>query len=247
MTRQVVGLHSCKEVLKVRPQAVRVVYVVPDFEKDHDLKNLAESARKRGLKVEKRDEAFLRKIAASHQGVCIEVSSSPTLDLEEISDDPNEPMVLVGLDEVTDPQNVGAVLRTAWLSGAKGVLVTERRSAHLTPAVCKVASGGAEHVPVVISTNMGSDLSLLKQKGFWIFGLAGGAESKSIFTMDLPPRILWLTGSEERGLRTSTRKLCDELVAIPQVDAEASYNASVATGMALFESSRQARKHKLNS
>lgn len=247
MTRQVVGIHACKEVLKVRPEAVESITLIADYERSADLKVFGDFAKKRGVKLFKKDEASLKKIASSHQGVCLSVKGAPELNLEEISDDPNEPMILIALDEVSDPHNVGAVLRSAWLTGTEALLVTDRRAAHLTPAVCKVASGGAEHVPMHVCSNLGSDLSYLKEKGFWIFGLAGGPDSKSLFKLDLPPRMVWLLGSEDKGLRSSTRKLCDELVAIPQVDSEASYNASVAAGIALFESRRQAAKAVLNS
>jgi 23S rRNA (guanosine2251-2'-O)-methyltransferase len=247
MTRQVVGIHACREVLKVRPEAVESITLITDFERSADLKIFGDFAKKRGVKLFKKDDAFLKKIASSHQGVCLAVTAAPELEFEEISNDPNEPMVLMALDEVSDPHNVGAILRTAWLTGTRGLLVTDRRAAHLTPAVCKVASGGAEHVPLYISGNLGTDLSYLKEKGFWIFGLAGGANSKSLLQMDLPARVLWILGAEDKGMRSSTRKLCDELVAIPQQDPEASYNASVAAGIALFESLRQSAKAVLNS
>lgn len=243
MTRQVVGIHACKEVLKIRPESILEIHLRKDFERNQELNEFANFAKRRGIKVLKKDEAELKKVAASHQGVCLLVKDAPELDLENFSDDPNQPVTLIGLDEISDPHNVGAILRTAWLTGAEGLLVTDRRAAHLTPAVCKVASGGAEHIPMYVSNNLGSDISYLKEKGFWIFGLAAGPESKSILQLDLPPRVLWLIGSEDKGLRTSVRRFCDEIVSIPQSSSSASYNASVAAGMALFESLRQSQKH----
>jgi 23S rRNA (guanosine2251-2'-O)-methyltransferase len=239
MTRQVVGLHAARETLKVRPQAVRAVLLAKDFNRVPELNSLAQQAQRLGLKVLVRDEQALRKVATSHQGVCLEVSEDPQFDIDDLSDDPNDIKTLIALDEVSDPHNVGAILRTAWLSGVHGLLVTDRRSAQLTPAVCKVASGGAEHVPLGVAKNWLGDLTTLKEKGFWIFGLAAGAGSKSIFTLNLPPRVVWIVGAEDKGLRTATRKLCDEIVQIPQADPSASLNASVAVGMAMFESARQ--------
>jgi 23S rRNA (guanosine2251-2'-O)-methyltransferase len=241
MTRQVVGLHAAKEVLKVRPQQVQDVFLVKDFERSRELNELAEMARRHRLKVTPKDDGFLKKIAPSHQGVCVVVRGAPELQLEDFSDDSQDRQVLMALDEVSDPHNVGAILRTAWLTGATALLVTDRRAAHLTPAVCKVASGGAEHVPLHVSTNLGSDLSYLKEKGFWIFGLAGGPGSKSLVDLRLPERVVWVLGSEDKGLRSSTRKLCDEIIGIPQLDPDASFNASVAAGMVFFETFRQSK------
>ncbi len=240
MTRRVIGLHSAREVLDVRPQAVREIILRKGFERSQDLKIFSDFAKSRRLRVTVRDEGFLDKIASHHQGVCIVVEGAPELSYEKIDQlKDTDQMILLALDEISDPHNVGAILRTAWLAGVQGVLVPEMRSAHLTPATMKVASGGAEHVPLHVVSNLPSDLSYLKDKGFWIYGLAGEAGSTAITSVQLPNKVIWVVGSEERGLRSTVRKVCDELVAIPQTSAKASYNASVAAGMAIFETVRQ--------
>ena len=142
------------------------------------------------------------------------------------------------LDGIEDPHNLGAILRTSWLTGVHGVLIPEDRAVGLTPTVHKVACGGVEHVPVEETTNFSNYAEDLKKKGYWIYGLSPRGK-KSIFELDLPEKVVWAIGAEDKGMRVTTERLCDELVFIPQSSASASYNASVATAMALTETLRQ--------
>ncbi|MEK6554604.1 MAG: 23S rRNA (guanosine(2251)-2'-O)-methyltransferase RlmB [Bdellovibrionota bacterium] len=190
------------------------------------------------MKVHSREETALNKIAPSHQGVAVFMKDSPTFDLEELDADDQEKVIIMALDEITDPHNVGAILRSAWLMGVKALLVPEHRAGHLTPSVIKVASGGAEHVPMIVVKNLVQDLKYLKDKGFWIFGLAGEGRATLLKTR-VHEKIVWVVGSEEKGIRSSVRGVCDELVQIPQTSSEASFNASVASSIALYETVRQ--------
>jgi 23S rRNA (guanosine2251-2'-O)-methyltransferase len=236
MQRKVVGLHAAKAVFEVRPRAIQEVFLRRDFERSQELKQFAHFAKTRNLKIQVRDEGFFDKIAFSHQGVCLVVDEAPELD--EASILAPGPCTLIALDEITDPHNLGAIIRTAWLLGAKGIYVPEVRSAHLTPAVCKVASGGAEYVPVIPVSNLARELNYLKDKGFWAFALDGKA-TKSIGSLKFPDKILWVIGSEDKGIRSPILKACDEVVSIPIATKGASFNASVAAAMALFETARQ--------
>ena len=238
MKRTVIGIHSAKEALKIHPQSVTEIWLRSDYKKISDLAPIAQWAEKNRVKLLSKDDGALNKIAPSHQGVAVFLKDAPYIDLEDLAASPDEKLVVLALDEITDPHNVGALLRTAWLLGVKALLVPEHRSSHMTPSVAKVASGGAEHVPLLVSSNLISDLKYLKDKGFWIFGLAGEAKS-TLLNTQIHEKIVWVVGSEEKGLRSSVRGVCDELVKIPQTSPEASFNASVAASIALFETFRR--------
>ncbi len=238
MARQVVGIHSSKEALNVRPNEITEVILRKGYERNKDLVPFFEFAKKRRLPFKEKPDGFLEKICRHHQGVCLTLKSGPEFPWQKIQDDENSPMTLLALDEIADPHNLGAIMRTAWLMGVDGLIVTDKRSASLTPTAIKVASGGAEHIPVDFATNLHAELKALKDNGFWIYGLAGEA-TNGIHQLSLPERVIWVVGSEESGLRAPVRKICDELVSIPQLSPGASYNASVATAMALYETRRQ--------
>lgn len=251
--RVVIGLHASREVLKVRPYSVQEVWLKEGAERNHDLSPFIDFARKNRIPLHIKKEAQLDRVASSHQGVCLYVNETPQLSLESLGtaesgnqeqgcrhdqDHSQKKIILLALDEVSDPHNVGAALRTAWLLGAKGILVTKMRSAHLTPAATKVASGGAEHVPLIVVDNLVSELRTLKDNGFWIYGLAAEAQS-NLWGTRFHERVVLVVGSEDKGLRSTTANVCDELVSIPQVDHAASFNASVAAALALYEVARQ--------
>ena len=142
------------------------------------------------------------------------------------------------LDEVTDPHNFGACLRSADAAGVDAVIVPKDRSAPLNQTVRKVASGAAETVPVVMVTNLSRSLKALQERGVWLCGAAGEAE-KTLFQQDLTGPLALLMGSEGKGLRRLTREACDYLVAIPMAGEVSSLNVSVAAGVCLFEAVRQ--------
>lgn len=238
MKRTVIGIHSALEAIKVNPRSILEIWMRSDYKRIQELQPIVQFAEKNRIKLQARDDGSLNKIAASHQGVVLFMKDSPTLDLDSLSSEDHEKTILLALDEITDPHNVGAILRSAWLMGVKALLVPELRSSHLTPAAIKVASGGAEHVPVVVVGNLVNELKSLKDKGFWVFGLAGEGSS-TLLNTKIHEKIVWVVGSEEKGLRSTVRSVCDEVVKIPQASPEASFNASVAASIALYETVRQ--------
>lgn len=234
--RVVIGTHAINEVLKVRPKQVKGFWIRQGFENSGDLRDMHDLALKHHIKVELKAEAALEKFGPSQQGAAIFVDGAPEFDMASL-EGLDKSMVLI-LDGIEDPHNLGAILRTSWLVGAQGVLIPEDRAVGLTPTVHKVACGGVEHVPVEETTNFANYAEELKKQGYWIYGLSPRGK-RSIFELELPDKVVWAIGSEDKGMRVTTERLCDELVFIPQASSSASYNASVATAMALTETLRQ--------
>ncbi|MEK2690134.1 23S rRNA (guanosine(2251)-2'-O)-methyltransferase RlmB [Bdellovibrio sp. GT3] len=234
--RIVVGNHAIKEALAVRPRAVKGLWLKNGWETSGDLREIEELARKNKITADIKQDTVIDKFGSSHQGAALFLDKAPEFDMNDL--DQHENSILLMLDGIEDPHNLGAILRTSWLVGGHGVLIPEDRAVGLTPTVHKVACGGAEHVPVEATTNFSKYAETLKEKGYWIYGLSPRGK-RSIFELDLPEKVIWAIGAEDKGLRVTTERLCDELVFIPQTSASASYNASVATAMALTETLRQ--------
>ena len=176
-----------------------------------------------------------------HQGVVAEVSPSQVWGeamLDELLDRTEGAPLLLVLDGVTDPHNLGACLRSADAAGALAVIVPKDKSATLTPVVRKVACGAAEVIPLVAVTNLARTLEKLQQRGLWVVGTAGEAEV-SIYDQDLTGPTILIMGAEGKGMRRLTREHCDYLVKLPMAGSVSSLNVSVATGVCLFEALRQ--------
>lgn len=234
--RLTIGIHSVREALRVRPHAVRLLALRDDFERAPQLKELAELAGFSSITIKALSGHDLDALGSGHQGAAAILTENPTLDFEALAE--LKTCVLVACDGLEDPANLGSVLRSAWLLGAKGVLVPQDRSVSLTTAAAKVASGGAEHVPVEVVSNLPRELERLREAGFWIFGLAEAGKGRP-WDFKLPEKIVWVVGSESAGLRVTVERVCDELVRLPQVEGGSSFNAAVALTMALYESARQ--------
>ena len=148
-----------------------------------------------------------------------------------------EKSLVAFLDGITDPHNLGAILRTAWLLKVDGLFIPKNRRVDLTPTVCKVASGGAEYVPVE-SCQFQSQLQWFKNRGYWIYGLS--EKSKHSFSSQkTASKTVLVVGAEDRGLRSSTKKFCDRQLSLPQSTLEASYNVSVAFALCAYECQKQ--------
>jgi 23S rRNA (guanosine2251-2'-O)-methyltransferase len=176
-----------------------------------------------------------------HQGVVAEVSPSQVWGeamLEELLDRREGPPLLLVLDGVTDPHNLGACLRTADAAGALAVIVPKDKSATLNATVRKVACGAAEVIPLVAVTNLARTLEKLQQRGLWLVGTAGEAEQE-LYQQDLTGPTVLIMGAEGKGMRRLTRDHCDYLVKLPMSGSVSSLNVSVATGVCLFEAVRQ--------
>lgn len=230
------GIHAVSELLKVRPQAVSQLWIREKFEDHPELKKIFDRAQQARIKIAPQSPGALDKIISSHQGVLAFTDEQPEMDWEKIKK--SEKSVLLALDEVEDPHNLGAVMRTAWLFGAEGILLPEHRTADLSPAVSKVAQGAAEHIPVERDNALPQRLESLKEHGFWVLGLSHKGK-QGLFKLEVPAKVIWVLGSESGGLRKSVEGVCDDLIAIPQSNPEASYNVSVAAAVAMAETFRQ--------
>ncbi|HEX4922815.1 MAG TPA: 23S rRNA (guanosine(2251)-2'-O)-methyltransferase RlmB [Bdellovibrionales bacterium] len=234
--RCVVGIHAVRELLKVRPRAVDQIWLRDRYQDHPDLKELNETAQRLKVRVHQHPVGALDKVIGAHQGVLAFTQEQPEIDWDDLKT--REKAVVLALDEVEDPHNLGAVMRTAWLFGAQGILIPEHRSADLSPAVSKVAQGAAEHIPVEKDNALPQQLERLKEMGFWILGLSHKGK-QGLFELEIPQKVVWVLGSESGGIRKSVEGVCDDLIAIPQSNPEASYNVSVAAAVALAETFRQ--------
>ncbi len=237
--RWVVGIHSCTEALKVRPKGVREIWLRSDWTSSQALRELQAVASDSRIAIREKTPGQLDAVGSGHQGVAVAMNQSPQVDWEKLK--LAETSLVLILDGIEDPHNLGAMLRTAWLAGADAIFTPTDRAVGLTPAVCKVASGGAEHVPVEAETNIGTLISKLKETGFWVYGLSEAGRNRP-WDLKLAGKIAWVIGSEAGGIRTATERACDELVRLPQASTGSSYNASIACAMALSETCRQIGK-----
>ena len=238
------GLHSVRMLIERHPERVRRVLLVGgrDAGRVAELRALASKA---GVAVENADAAQLDRLAEGerHQGVVAELnprSGDPETQLEQALEAAGTAPLLLVLDGVTDPHNLGACLRSADAAGVDAVIAPRDRAAGLTPVARKVAAGAAETLPFVQVVNLARTLRELKERGIWLVGTTGDAD-KSLYDLDLRGPIAIVMGSEGEGMRRLTRECCDELVRIPMAGAVESLNVSVATGVVLFEAVRQRR------
>ena len=237
--RVVFGFHAVLARLRADPRSVIEVFLDENRNdgRGKDLVALAERAGVRLLRVPtKRLDGFYG--GGRHQGVVARVEvKSLSHSIDEIVEQVEKPLLLV-LDGVTDPHNLGACLRVANAAGANAVIAPKDRAAGISPAVSKVASGAAESTPYVMVTNLARTLAELKERNIWIVGADERAE-KTLYQADLPESIAWVLGAEGDGMRRLTRESCDLLVRIPMKGEVESLNVSVSAGVCLFESVRR--------
>jgi len=239
-TRHLFGFHAVIARLRAQPQSVRGLYV-GNARHDRRVRELIERADAAGVAVHAVDDARLGALAGNdkHQGVVAAVvGGMPQQTLDDVLENLAEPPLLLVLDGVTDPHNLGACLRSADAFGAHAVIVPKDRAVGVNATVAKAASGAADTVPVISVTNLARAQRDLKARGVWLLGAeASGAES--LFDADLTGPIAWVLGAEGTGLRRLTRELCDRLVSIPLLGTVESLNVSVAAGICLFAARRQ--------
>lgn len=241
------GIHAVRTLLTRYPHRVRQVWLMQGGEAVTRLQEVRVLAENAGLAVHASRAEELDRLAAGerHQGVVAEVAprpGDPETQLEEALESLGDtPALLLVLDGVTDPHNLGACLRSADAAGVAAVIVPRDRAAGMTPVVRKVAAGAAETVPLVAVVNLARTLRELKERGLWLVGTSDDAQ-RTIYDVDLTGPTVVVMGSEGEGMRRLTRETCDELVAIPMAGAVESLNVSVATGVVLFEAVRQRRR-----
>lgn len=246
MSEEIVyGLHAVSAALKHEPERVVGLWV-DRKRRDARLREVLELAETAGVPVHMEDGQALDRLSggARHQGVFARCRAPARAwsedDLDSVLAAIEGPPLLLVLDGVQDPHNLGACLRSADAAGVHAVIAPADRSAGLTPTARKVACGAAESVPFIQVTNLARTLRELKERGIWLVGAAGEAEH-DLYTMDLRGASALVLGAEGKGMRRLTRDECDYLARIPMAGQVESLNVSVATGIFLFEAVRQRR------
>lgn len=238
---QVYGLHAVAALVAEDPGRIRVLHVQRG-RRDRRMSELLDAARALGIRIEVADRAWLdRRCDGSHQGVVADCHALTPLSEREFEahwPELKSPHLLLVLDGITDPRNLGACLRSANAAGVQAVLLPRRRSAPLSETALKTAAGGAEGLMLVEVANLARRLEWLKAQGVWLIGTAGDADLPW-HRADLTGSCAIVLGSEGTGMRALTARLCDALVAIPMRGRVSSLNVSVAAGILLFEAVRQ--------
>ncbi|PWW46369.1 23S rRNA (guanosine(2251)-2'-O)-methyltransferase RlmB [Melaminivora alkalimesophila] len=239
------GFHAVGVRLKTAPQSIIEVYHDAS-RRDARMRQFLERAREAGVRLIEADGVRLARLAGSagHQGVAARVqalaqthSLDERLDALEAEEGAAPPLLLV-LDGVTDPHNLGACLRVADGAGAQAVIAPKDHAAGINATVAKVASGAAETVPYFMVTNLARTLGELKERGIWVIGTSDDAQ-QTLYDVDLKGPVALVLGAEGTGMRQLTRKSCDQLVRIPMRGAVESLNVSVASAVCLYEALRQ--------
>ena len=236
------GIHPVFEALASQRRTVHQIYLQHDFKSDR-LIQLASLATKSGIPTKTAGSSEIKNLAgtSSHQGVAAKVDRYPLASVSDIlvaAEDRGRPHFLLLLDNILDPQNLGAIVRTALCVGVDGVIMPKDRSAAITPAVSKASAGALEHILLSRVTNLVQTIKQCKEHGLWVVGLDKKAEL-TLYDGEMTGSIAIVLGGEQKGLRPLVKKNCDFLVSIPQHGAVDSLNASVAAAVTLYEALRQ--------
>jgi 23S rRNA (guanosine2251-2'-O)-methyltransferase len=239
-TKVLFGFHAVTVRLKTAPQSITEIHV-DATRRDARMRQFVERAREAGAKIVDSDDERLSKLVGTHrhQGVVARVQPLALRhSLDDVLDEVEGPPLLLVLDGVTDPHNLGACLRVADGAGAHALIAPKDHAVGLNATVAKVASGAAETVPYLMVTNLARTLNELKERDIRIVGTSDDAP-KSLYEVDLSGPVALVLGAEGPGMRQLTRKTCDELVRLPMKGAVESLNVSVASGICLYEALRQ--------
>lgn len=236
------GLHAVEALLQRQPDRILRLCLYQE-RNDKKMETILHLAKKQGVTIEQASRQELDRMTqeANHQGVvacCTKSSVYSESDLKQLLQQTDSPPLVLVLDGVQDPHNLGACFRSADAAGVHAIIAPKDKSVGLTPVVSKVASGAMETVPFVQVTNLVRALEILKEMGIWIYGAAGEA-TQTIYQTDFSGPTAIVLGAEGAGLRRLTREHCDVLVKIPMRGSVSSLNVSVATGVFLFEVVRQ--------
>ncbi len=236
------GFHPVQEALRAGRRQFENIIVAEDLDSNR-ARQLAEEAALHHTRVERMTPGQLRALTRSDhpQAVAARVSAYPYVSLNTIiAHCGQRPAFIVVLDSIVDPQNLGALIRSAHCAGVDGVVIAKDRAAGASPAVSNISAGALEHTLVARVTNIAKSINTLKGAGIWVYGLAAHAP-QSIYESDWREPVALVIGSEQRGLRPLVRKACDSTVSIPQQGKIDSLNASAAGAVAMFEVVRQRR------
>lgn len=238
------GLHAVEKFIKQSPQLVYQLSFIKGHLNNRQ-RSVYDYAVSLGLSPEYVAKSAFNKVDGNHQGVMALVAKRPDLtesDLLTIMENASNPLFIF-LDEVQDPHNLGAILRTADAVGVDAVIIPKHNSVGMNPTVRKVASGAADNVKLIVVSNLTRTLKEMQQAGMWMVGLDGDTD-QTIYDQDLTGSIGIVMGTEGSGLRRLTRESCDYLAAIPMVGVVESLNVSVATGITVYEAFRQRQQAK---
>jgi 23S rRNA (guanosine2251-2'-O)-methyltransferase len=241
------GIHAVREALEAGSAFDRIV--IAKGRQDARIEDIVQLARERGIAVRFEDRAQLDRLANSrdHQGVVAIAAARAASTLQDILDRANHSKgqqgLVVLLDGVEDPHNLGAIIRTALAAGAHGVVIPERRAAGLTDTVARASAGALAHLPIAKVTNLARSMEELKEAGYWLVGLDEDGE-KPYTEVDYTSPTGIVMGGEGKGLHDLTRKRCDFVVSLPTAGPVKSLNVSVAAGVVLFEALRQRNKNE---
>ena len=239
------GIHAEKEALEAQRPIEHIV--IAKGRQDTRIEEIVQLARKKSIPVRFEDRSQLDRLANSkdHQGVVALAAARAAAALDDILASANQARagLIILLDGVEDPHNLGAIVRTALAAGAHGVVIPERRAAGLTDTVARSSAGALAHLPVAKVTNLARAMGELKQAGYWLVGLDERAD-KTYTEVDYTSRVGIVLGSEGQGLHELTRKRCDFVVSLPTTGPVKSLNVSVAAGVVLFEAIRQRNRRK---
>ncbi|NIA19628.1 MAG: 23S rRNA (guanosine(2251)-2'-O)-methyltransferase RlmB [Xanthomonadaceae bacterium] len=241
-TELVLGINAVNEVIQSGNRAIEVLYC--NEHAGNRIAVLEDLAKQHGVLTKRLPKAAMDRMAGyeRHQGAILKVSPAVYCLLKELfvpeSSDREKLETIIALDGITDPQNLGSILRTAAAAGVSGVIIPERRAAGITPTVARIASGGLEYLKVCRVKNLVNALQEGRRQGFWIAGTVA-ANELSIYQADLCRQLVVVIGSEDKGIRPLVRKNCDFLINIPLHSALDSLNVAAATAVVLFEIKRQ--------
>jgi 23S rRNA (guanosine2251-2'-O)-methyltransferase len=233
------GIHAVTEALKAYPGKIERI-CVERGQKNPRIQAIVDLARQHGVRIAFENRSWMDRKAEGtrHQGILCYAAAMDTCDTEDILELAKSPGLLVAMDGIEDPHNLGAVLRSAEAAGADGVFLPRHRSASLSATVVKASAGAASHIKIARVPNIAQLIESLKKKGYWVAGLDAGAD-QPIWGADLTVPTALVLGSEGSGLHRLVRERCDFLFSLPILGKVGSYNVSVAAGMALYEVLRQ--------
>ncbi len=243
-TDLIYGRHTVLAALE-NERSLNRIWMVPQLQSDHRFQKGLSTAKANGTLIDKVSNQRLDQIApgTNHQGIVAQVSPYAYKELSELIDlakaASSEPVIVMA-EGLTDPHNLGAIIRTSEAIGVQGLVLPQRRAVGITSTVMKVAAGALETFPVARVVNLNRALEELKQAGFWIYGTSATA-AQPLYTVKFSGPVVLVVGSEGQGLTRLVEQSCDILVSIPLIGQTPSLNVSVATGMALYEIDRQRR------
>lgn len=243
-TELLYGRNAVREALRARRRALRRLIISRSVQESGIIADIIRLAERASVPVERIERQVLdRQLRdANHQGVMLETGPYPYVELDEClqaAADRREPALLLLLDHLQDPQNIGTLLRTAEAVGCHGVVIPGRRAAEITPAVVNASSGAVEHLRVAMVTNLVQTIEELQRTGIWVAGLEQDEAAKDIDTVDLDLPLALVIGAEGTGMARLVRERCDFLVRLPIVGQVGSLNAAVAGSIAIYHAWRQ--------